>query len=483
MYSQKNSLAFLNDFHSNPNTLHTRELKNTTNRLESSFNARLLSNGVACNHHQANIQLRVFLPREVSSAQMTNFFRLKNLQNNKIRPAKEDLPQKISSSPLLFQKEISKRDSILQIIKMNMPPNTLKFQEVEERVEEEVGPELLQTETQLSLEAKSYYIQICRDFDSNSSLCSFCESSKELNLAFQRFIQEANPQELALIRNKAIAEFEQLVLHKHGNYLIQRIIKKDKVFANFVVETCVANFERLSNNEFSSRVMQLLVAVRADFRAFVHSFFKEHIHYACSKLTVTFQLMIAIRHSSKPADFAYVHQAMIQDHSLIGVALFKRVLISYFQFADEKMANETWGYMKKICSFESFFDKKFNSLLLLMILRRGFGQILSDIFMQFSKKVADLIDRRCFKLVAEKLLQHKYENCKRQLKDALTSASLSDLASLIKKAPTNFKYYLYLTVASFDSTEVKDLQRFIAKMGQNFGKKVPLLEILTLENL
>lgn len=451
---------------------------------EGSFNARLLSEGVSRNHHGGNILMRVLLPKELNLPQLSNFFSKKYNSNNPMRlEGHSDLAsnQIVQDTSSLSQHKISKRDQILEFIRSHLPETAFKFQPADNwSPEEGTQVDSPQMDLQMSPQVSLLYEEIRLNFSEKNSLYFYCQGSKDLNIAFQLFIMDMSLPLMALIRNKGIEEFQVLVTNKHGNYLIQRIVQKDSLFCDFVVQSCKNNFETLASNEYSSRVMQLLVKERSDFRDFVHHFFKENIRFACSKLTVTFLIMIAMRYSQRTADFLYVHEAMVQDQSLAGVALFKRILISYFQFADQAMALGTYSLLRKICSFESFFDKKFNSLLLLMIVRRGFDPIVKDIFKSLSKKFVSLIDRRCFKLIIEKLLQGKYATCRCLLKDSLTKVGISDLITLLKKSPDNFNYYLYLVVGSFNTTETLALEAFLEKLHQSTPTKGTLLEGIAL---
>lgn len=418
---------------------------------------------VACNHFPENLEMKIMLPKGVSKEQVDSLIK-KTLQM-----AKSKMPNTVKGNKAEPEKPyqlITKRESLLQNIKSLLTDTTfLKLNQLDLDRETKEGAEgAPKAKVQLSPVANMHFEEIVRNFNEQSTLIQYCQGTKDLNVAFQKFIMNLSQDQIGLIRSMAIREFGVLIFNKHGNYLIQRILQRDRLYSDFVTKTCVEKFKVFASNEYSSRVMQTLIRERSDFRTFVHQYFAKDVGYGVSKITVTFLLLIAMRYAEDSEEYVYVHNELVKDCTLYEYKLFKRILISYFQFAKSSMISETWRLIMETQTFESFFDKKFSSLILLMVVRRNFEPAILDIAWHISKKLGSLIRRKYFKVVIEKLLQPKYKSCRSALNSSLSAIPLHELAVLLKESREHFNFYLYITIASFRESEGSQLEAYLKKI-------------------
>lgn len=425
-----------------------------------------MSKNVAANHHYHNLELRINIPAGIPSMDVLQ------LINRTKRTQELYLPTKVSSKKE-DKEESSLRENVLCIIRRLLIVPPLQFDPSENYFDEAgVSSKNL---IKITPEAFKIYEQISISFNSSCSLLNFCISTKDLNLAMQYHIVNLNQNDMEIIREMAIKEFSVLIKHKHGNYLIQRIVQRDPQFSSLVAKVCTHNFRDFASNEYSSRVMQLLVRERQDFRSFVLNLFANDIRYGCSRLTVAFQLLIAIRTSVNPTEYLFVHHSLVQDHTLYESPLFKRILISYMQFADLEMVRATWIELRKFQRLETFFERKFNSLLILMVLRRGCEEALHDIFWHVRNRFCTLMKRGHFRLVMEKLLQPKYIARRALLNDCLQQITKDTLNRLARQNLEHLYFYLHLTTSSFLESESTALEEFLNSKLEFLPEKIKIL--------
>jgi hypothetical protein len=418
---------------------------------------------IASNHCPENLGLKIILPKGISKEAASLMMR------NTRKLTQKEIPSQILRKFVVSEKHqqpITRREKLLQDLKNLLTDTTflkLHLLVLDHQFKDgDRNPP--QAKVQIAPVVSLHYEEIKDNFGENSSLIEYCEGTKELNLAFQEFIMSIGPKQMGLISEKTRQEFGVLIFHKHGNYLVQRVLERDHLFLDFMVASCVQKFKMFASNEYSSRVMQILIRERRDFRLFVHKYFERNIRYAVSKITVTFLLLIAMRHAEDSEEYAYVHTAMVIDPTIYEYKLFKRILISYFQFSKSTMISDTWRLLLKTQTFDTFFDKKFSSLLLLMVVRRNFEPAIRTFTSLIGQKLSSLIWRKYFKVVVAKLLQPKYKSCRAALNASLTGVSLHDLSVLEMESAAQVNFYLYASVASFEESDGAGLEAFLKKI-------------------
>lgn len=421
---------------------------------------------VAINHAPWNIELNLALPTGISKNRLCSLINTTKALNHYYIQRK-NVKSKESMDTKTRTENIPLRSLYLQYLKNSLKDTAfLKLNQLslENEQKEMTTNSKLKSKPPLSGPQYALFQQIVSTFESRSRLLTYCVGSKDLNVAFQHYIMNTQPEILAFIRQKAVQELDSLMFHKHGNYLIQRLIQRDKISCHTIFKVCMDNFRQFGENEYSSRIMQVLIEVHPGFRAYVHTYFSSNIAFSYSKICVTFLLLIAMRHSDTSQEFQYVYDHLKRDPGLYEFKLFKRVLIGYFQFADYSMIGNMWSLILTIEPFEAYFDKKFSSLILLMVIRRNYEVALKQIAWYFSSRFSEIIKRKYSKVVAEKFLQPKYMNFRQLLCTALTVMKEEELKNIQTGSEENFNFYLYLTIASFKETQNEELEAYLRKI-------------------
>lgn len=431
---------------------------------------------ISINHAAWNIELKLVVPIGISTDRLNTLLNTTKALNQNYVKNKDTL--NVASTKSMLQDRYDLRSYYLHLLRKRLKDTAfLKLNQLSlENEKKEISTSSkTKSKQKIPASAQLYFNKINSTFNNKCRLLSYCEGTKDLNVAFQHYIMNATPETIEIIRHKVIEEFDLLIFNKHGNYLLQRLVQKDDACCQMILRICINNFETFAGNEYSSRVMQVLIEVHPGFRTFVHSFFNKNIAFSYSKICVTFLLLIALRHSETSACFRYVYDHLKRDPGLYQYKLFKRVLIGYFQFADYSMIGEMWTLILTIEPFESFFDKKFSSLTLLMVIRRDHQDAIKQISWYLLTRFPKIIKRKYSKVMAEKLLQLKYLNFRESFNGALVAIKPYDLDSLRSSSEENFNFYLYITIASFQETQTAELEAYLRKIKQLFPTSLPHL--------
>ena len=311
---------------------------------------------------------------------------------------------------------------------------------------------------------------IQKEFSVKSNILDYCYNDKNLNISFQHFIKICCPKTLDIIVSKVNEHLYTIMYDKYGNYLIQKLLERDLSFRSEIEGICKFNFAEMAENEYSSRVLQALASVSPSFRRFVNQYFKENIEFAISKISVTFVLLITMKYSESSTEFYYIEELFISNPMLFEYKLFKRILIAYIQFADDmRIVHRIWKRLSGV-TFGSFFDLKFGALILLMLVKRGHQKAMKKIALKFRTTLPSLLNRRYFKLVAEKLLQPKYSPIHPIISQQLQQIPFETLDQIHASSPTDFYFVVYLIVSSFSKETDKELlQQFMKKVELKYG--------------
>lgn len=422
---------------------------------------------IASNHSPCNIEFNILLPKGVLKDEIQRI--LQQAANPTDFP--QDCDRGFSEKPFSRSSagvESTRTTLLKHLKKMMRQADCIKPTQIESEPKEFY--EEPKQKLAMSSAVRNLYNNIPSHYRADVDLMQFCTGSKDLNVAFQHFIMDSNYEVVEQIRLQVINRFETFINNKNGNYLIQKLIQRDQIALHQVFLRSLDNFRRYALNEYASRVMQTLIELHPQFRLFVHSYFSSDLAFSYTSITVTFLLLIAMRFSENSTEYLYVYDHLRRDPSIFEIKLFKRVLIAYFQFADKEMTGDMWKLLLSIEPFENLFDKKFSSLILLMVVRRSADLAMKDIAWYISSRLPMILKKKYFKVVLQKLFQPKYSKFRHLLNVALTQVPFEHLERMKAESDDEFNYYLYFAVGSFAENQAEELETFL---GSKLRKLLP----------
>lgn len=278
----------------------------------------------------------------------------------------------------------------------------------------------------------------------------WCQGNKPQNYAFQKFIERSDRTELAKIVAMMEPVIPSLVVDRQGHYVVKKLMLKSPSFLKKVEAHCSTNFIGLSQDEYASRVMQLLVGKSPSFLELVINFARKSPKHTYTSVTTMFVLVAALRVCEGQRNLLFVRENFEKNPTVFGSKLFKRVLISYVQFSSSEEILLLWKTILRLYPLNTMLKDRFGSLLFLMFVRRALPSILNDLGLWIKTNLTALFGARYFRSIAANLTYSKYAAARGTLLFALLEASPSRLTQL-KKEKSQYGLYLYTVLQLFDA--------------------------------
>lgn len=138
--------------------------------------------------------------------------------------------------------------------------------------------------------------------------------SKESSMSIQWYISECSQEELAALADKVKLRLPELIVHKFGSFVIQRLlIHFDQAYA-MVEHFCMLKFDDLIKNEYSSRVIQLLIEKSKSFCNFSLSIFKRNIEKAIGTSSACHLLVACLKNCGDSNDGSFILDQFKKGH-------------------------------------------------------------------------------------------------------------------------------------------------------------------------
>lgn len=206
---------------------------------------------------------------------------------------------------------------------------------------------------------------------SDSQLINLALESKESALALQLCIDDCSEEFLARLGKIATSNIEALIIHQTGNFVLQKIMKKNSQFSCFVSDYCFKLFKSLSENEYSSRVMQCLIESDPSFRKRVLTLFREDLNSYIQTFSSAFLVSVAVR----MADTEYERDILKSSLKLhpkrwLAKKYFKRVLVAYIISCASEELDSLYDLLSGLFKPYDFFRDRYSCLILLAFVER-----------------------------------------------------------------------------------------------------------------
>lgn len=294
-------------------------------------------------------------------------------------------------------------------------------------------------------------------------LDSWCLGSRTRNLAFQSFLESLDEKDCKEIAAQMVPRIPYFMVEKHGNYVIKKMIDYDKDFMKSVECYCRKNFKALADDEYSSRVMQSLVDSSPEFLDFVVDHFKKDLKPTFTKISLMFILVAAIRKAASQKRFEFLIDYMEANPQVFDIKLFKRILISFIQYATEDEVLATWNVVINAQNLEALLKDRFGSLLFLMLIRRGHPVVLGEIGLLMKQRVDFVFSTKFYKSITSKLTYSKYCSFRMIYLNSLLNISPKSLKAL-KSQDKKYTEYVYSVLSQFDAIMHEPVESKAPKM-------------------
>lgn len=159
-------------------------------------------------------------------------------------------------------------------------------------------------------------------------------ADKTTSLAFQQFIMTCWFDQFPTIKAVTLAYLDGLIGHQLGNYVVQKLLLRDPQIRERTEALCKKNFDIYCQDEYASRVMQVLVEASPVFRAHVLQRFRQDPWSCVANIAAVFLASVVIKFSDDIEDVSFVR--FLTGGQLKDVLIcknMKRILMTYCECA------------------------------------------------------------------------------------------------------------------------------------------------------
>ena len=270
-----------------------------------------------------------------------------------------------------------------------------------------------------------------KDFNADE-IFSLATESKESSLSLQAYISDCDVNDLERVIAKIKYFIPMLMNHCFGNFVVQRLVVKSETIFKQVECMAKEKFEEFIMDEFSSRVLQLLIEKSEVFCKFALNYFKRNIKKSISCNSSCHLILACIRNAQDVSSIEFVHDYLRRNPRYMGNKFYHRILITYLQTASDSQVNRlayTLGSHYSLCQI---LNKKACSNMLLILIQRGEPTTLESVNLLLKNDVARLLETKYFLLVIQKLSQSQ---------DSKFLSDAFDILSKIKKSEVQYLFH------------------------------------------
>lgn len=260
--------------------------------------------------------------------------------------------------------------------------------------------------------------------------------SKESSISLQCFISECRQSNLNLLASMMKEYFLDLITDKFGSFVLQRLLTNHQPSFAALEQICAANFNELACNQYSSRVIQLLIEKSKSFCDLALSFFEQSFELAVTSSSACHLLVSAIKnaHSAQASDFVLSY--LRKSPALIGNKFFYRVLLTYVCHGDDSQLEKAATALGLKNRVVKYFNRKAAYAVVLAFLQRNHAPTIGAVCDHLAANPQQLLETRYFASCMQKLWQEKNAAVTAPVFDSLMALPVPVLEKIGKKPDT-----------------------------------------------
>lgn len=236
-----------------------------------------------------------------------------------------------------------------------------------------------------------------------------------------------------------------LIVNPYGNYVIQKLVVRNNTLLRLAEDFCIKHFAQLYDNEFASRLMQLLIEISPDFRTIAAYFFKENLQACVNGISAIFLATSILRswNHVNQLDFVIYNLKYNLRESLQNKYM-KRILVVFLDIAPDSMLETTFGLLRFETELLEHLNDKYLAFACYYFIRRGYQPAIRLLRDLISFKLCNLLVTKHFKYVMIRLLNNPL------LKKGCLGSIIQDLQRYRVNIPPHLirssEYYLFVTI-------------------------------------
>jgi hypothetical protein len=297
----------------------------------------------------------------------------------------------------------------------------------------------------------------------SSVLISYATESKEASMSLQSFISECSMDVIDTVREILLQNTQYLIIHRFGSYVLQRLITRDASSLQFLSNLCQTSFTNFMKNEYSSRVMQLLIECSNTFRKAAIKQMELNFLVVLESGAASHLLKACIKNSNAPEELDFVLNYMENYPVLTSSKLFRNVLMAYMQRCSTSRLRKIAVLLRLEHRFLFYLNSKSFTSLLFLLLERG-ERTATDLFLNLLRNYPlRLFACRCLHMLLEWITNLESDSCSFAKEVGYYLAYLPNavISRLHRNGLTQF--YLYVVLSCLKDSDPTALSHFFAR--------------------
>lgn len=294
------------------------------------------------------------------------------------------------------------------------------------------------------------------------SLLDACTASKIGSLNIQEYLGTCSNLEADLI-GKLLADFVPLLAqHPMGSYVAQRLAFRSAYFEAVLTKFCLREFQVLIHNEYSSRVIQVLIENYKKFRHAAAKLVKANLEECLGSSQAIHIVQACLQNSTAGFDQAFVLQWLLERPQCMWRKGYQKILVNQIKNCSDEYLDSIFYCLKVKENLAEFLQYKLLSFLLAALVLRNHIPTRNAILKAFKRHTSFLLSRKCVKFFFMQLWRDPLSKVAKEIGETLTAIPPSSLTRVFR-FPLNGFFYLYMTIKTLQQTNSPTLKTFLVR--------------------
>lgn len=276
-------------------------------------------------------------------------------------------------------------------------------------------------------------------------IIEMASATKESSMRLQSLISDGNFKDLAEFSEKIRPHLDSFITDKFACFVVQRLLVTYNPAIEMVEQLCIARFEELMKNEYSSRVIQLLIEKSPRFCEFSFGFIKTNFKVSISSSSACHLLVACLKNRTSKNEIDFIVDNLKKNSNLIGNRFFNRVLLTYCQVCSERQLDKLAVVMEIFGKVQKISNRKATNQIFVALLQRLHQPTIKALCDELIRNPERMFKTKYFTNSIHVATQDQPEQVMSPLFNVLSHPSLSTLDMLSRETEVLYPYvYLLL---------------------------------------
>ena len=289
-------------------------------------------------------------------------------------------------------------------------------------------------------------------------------------MLFQQYIESCSPSIFDGLAQLISQDMSFLIRHEFGCYVVQRVLQRSSEDIIGLEKMCKENFIELSFNEYSSRVLQIMIKKDKEFRKFAFESLKDKLGICSDSISVVFLIAVAIENSENACEYAHIKRNILEKmDQIIHSKFLKRLVVVLIENLPMQDLDQMFDTLALGQNFLDYFTEKYYTYIVIAFLNRQHTRTVHLVQSLVHFRLNDLLKTKYFKFMILTLLDSGIPESIATLNKILLGIPSVELNRMSRKDPEYFVFCAYITLTSFDKRNLKNLSIYLAQVENIFS--------------